>query len=84
MSSETSVNITDVVNLVGGRLMHLRWASDILSSNNSYTESKDLLLSIVRDELYRLNVELPPSAESNVPSITIDVSAPSLQSIYRL
>ena len=68
---QTSVNITDVVKLVGGRFIHLRWAASTLKYGHNMEDLKDALFGFVSHELSHLNIDLQrPSSDSSVLSNT--------------
>ena len=71
MCPQTSMNITDVVKLVGGRLIHLGWAASRLKYMHNMEDLKRALFSFVRHELSHLNINLKrPSSNSSVLSNT--------------
>ena len=64
---QTSVNVTDVVKLVGGRLIHLRLAASKLAIGYNMESLKEDLFGLVKHEL---EIEIPPSSDSSVLSNT--------------
>ena len=70
MCPQTSVNITDVVKLVGGRFIHLRVAASKLTIGYNMERLKQDLFRLVKNELHDLAIEIPPSSDSSVLSNT--------------
>ena len=64
MCPHISVNVTDVVKLVGGRFMHLRLAALKLRTGLNMELLKEYLFGFVKDELEVLEIKIPPSNES--------------------
>lgn len=71
MCPQTSVNVTDVVKLVGGRLIHLCLAAAKLKVLHTMEELKGVLFGLVRHELSDLKIDLQrPASDSSVLSNT--------------
>ena len=64
------MNVTDVVELVGGRFMHLRLAASKLTAGSNMEVLKEDLFGLVGHELHDLEIKIPPSSASSVLSNT--------------
>ena len=83
MCPQTSVKVTDMVKLVGGRFIHSSLAASKLTIGYNMEHLKELF-GLVKHELDDLEIEIPPSSDSSVlPNTTWSVAKALLDSPER-